>query len=396
MCGAGAIFLAAMFMAGAILKAEKAKPAPAASANPEASTAHKIDFNRDIAPIFQASCVACHGAEKPFGQLRLDSETALLRGGASGNEIVFGKSGESLLVKRLLGQGGAPRMPMGADALPRAQIELIRAWIDQGLSSAEASSVSHSADDSATPAVGTPVAQPQSDLFVTRIRPILAARCYQCHGLEVQQNGLRVDSLAALLKGSATGKVIVPGNSEKSRLVRRLLGLDKPMMPYGGPPLSQDDIQLVRDWINQGAPGPDSLAPVVAAGKPVKHWAYVKPVRPETPEVKNPAWCRNPIDNFVLARLEKEGLAPSPEADRETLIRRLSLDLIGLPPTLQDVDAFLATRARRLMRRWWTVCWPHRITASAGRIRGLIWRATPTRTAMKRMNGGQRGNTEIG
>ena len=142
-CGAGAIFLAAMFMAGAILKAEKAKPAPAASANPEAATAHKIDFNRDIAPIFQASCVACHGAEKPLGQLRLDSETALLRGGASGNVIVSGKSGESLLVKRLLGQGGAPRMPMGPDALPKAKIDLIRAWIDQGLSTAEASSVSH-------------------------------------------------------------------------------------------------------------------------------------------------------------------------------------------------------------------------------------------------------------
>jgi mono/diheme cytochrome c family protein len=247
-----------MFMAGAILKAEKAKPAPAASAGRDAATAHKIDFKRDIAPIFEASCVACHGAEKPLGQLRLDSETALLRGGISGKVIVAGKSGESLLVRRLLGQGGAPRMPMGPDALPKAKLELIRAWIDQGLSTAEASSASLAADDSATSAVGTPTAQAESGLFVTRIRPILAARCYQCHGPEVQQNGLRVDSLAALLKGSATGKVLVPGSSEKSRLVRRRLGLDKPMMPYGGPPLAQEEIQLVRDWINQGAPGPDS------------------------------------------------------------------------------------------------------------------------------------------
>ena len=334
-----------MFMAGAILKAEKAKPAPAASAGRDAATAHKIDFKRDIAPIFEASCVACHGAEKPLGQLRLDSETALLRGGISGKVIVAGKSGESLLVRRLLGQGGAPRMPMGPDALPKAKLELIRAWIDQGLSTAEASSASLAADDSATSAVGTPTAQAESGLFVTRIRPILAARCYQCHGPEVQQNGLRVDSLAALLKGSATGKVLVPGSSEKSRLVRRLLGLDKPMMPYGGPPLSQEEIQLVRDWINQGALGPDSAGLVVAASKPVKHWAYLKPVRPEAPKTKNPAWCRNPIDNFVLARLEKEGLTPSPEADRESLIRRVSLDLIGLPPTLQEVDAFLADKS---------------------------------------------------
>ncbi len=343
--GASAIFLAAMFMAGAILKAEKPKPTPAASAGRVAAPAHRIDFKRDIAPIFQASCVACHGAEKPQGQLRLDSETAVQRGGASGKVILAGNSGESLLVKRLLGQGGAPRMPLGADPLPKAKLDLVRAWIDQGTIAAEASSVSRAVQDSSPSTSGTPTAQAESGLFITSIRPLLAARCYQCHGPEIQQNGLRVDSLAALLKGSATGEVIVPGSSEKSRLVRRVLGLDKPMMPYGGPPLSQEEIQLVRDWINRGAPGPDSAGPVVAAGKPLKHWAYVKPVRPEAPEVKNPAWCRNPIDNFVLARLEKEGLAPSHETDRESLIRRVSLDLIGLPPTLQEVDSFLADKS---------------------------------------------------
>jgi hypothetical protein len=126
-----------MFMADAILKAEKAKPAPEASAGQDSATSNRVDFKCDIAPIFQASCVACHGAERPLGQLRLDSETAMRRGGISGNVIVPGKSGESLLVRRLLGQGGAPRMPMGADPLPKAKLELIRAWIDQGAFTAE-------------------------------------------------------------------------------------------------------------------------------------------------------------------------------------------------------------------------------------------------------------------
>ena len=137
-----------------------------------------------------------------------------------------------------------------------------------------------------------------SGSFVNDIRPILAARCYQCHGPELQQNGLRMDSLAALLKGSANGAVVIPGDSEKSPMVRRLMALDRPQMPYGGPPLSAEQITLIRKWIDSGAGGPDSAEPL-AAGKPVKHWAYVKPVRPEVPKVKDAAWCRNPIDNFV-------------------------------------------------------------------------------------------------
>ena len=111
-------------------------------------------------------------------------------------------------------------------------------------------------------------------------------------------------------------------------------------MPYGGPALSSAEIGVIRQWIDAGAPGPDSNAPL-AASKPVKHWAYVKPVRPAVPVVKDAAWCRNPIDNFVLAKLESEGLKPSAEAGKRTLIRRVYLDLIGLPPTPEEVDAFL-------------------------------------------------------
>jgi hypothetical protein len=211
-------------------------------------------------------------------------------------------------------------MPLGGPSLSEAELELIRNWIKAGAAAGRSS-----------PAFG-------------EIRRVFAERCYQCHGPDVQQNGLRLDTLAAILHGSTSGSIIIPGNSENSRLMRRLVGLERPQMPYGSPPLSADEIALVRDWIDQGAPGPDSMEPIVAA-KPIKHWAYVKPVRPELPKLKNAAWSRNAIDYFVLAQLEQKGMVPSPTADKETLIRRLSLDLIGLPPTIQEVDSFLADRS---------------------------------------------------
>jgi Protein of unknown function (DUF1553)/Protein of unknown function (DUF1549)/Planctomycete cytochrome C len=318
-----------------------------------------VDYQRDIAPIFHASCENCHGSKDVQAKLRLDSLDGILQGGASGKVITPGNGGESPLIKRLLGLTDAPRMPFGADPLPRSQINLIRAWIDQGkfpelTTSAlgqeaivtEEPKPAHQQKPTATAEVKSAHWQSasESSLFASKIRPILAGRCYQCHGANLQQNGLRLDSLASALKGSDSGKVIVPGDSDKSRMMRRLLALDRPQMPYGGPPLPADQIKLIREWIDSGAQGPDSTEPI-AAGRPVKHWAYIKPVRPELPKVGDAAWCRNPIDYFVLARLEKEGLKPSPEADKETLIRRVSLDLTGLPPTPEEVDAFLADKS---------------------------------------------------
>ncbi len=290
-----------------------------------------IEFQRDIAPIFQQSCAQCHGSAA-MGKLRLDSEAAILRGGVSGPAISPGHSADSLLVKRLSGQTDAPRMPMGAEPLSPAKIQLIRKWID------ESSFEANPAEATKAAQIGT--TSGTSPLFTKEVRPILASRCYQCHGPDLQQNGLRLDSLAAVLKGSDYGPVVVPHKSGDSRLVRRLLAQERPQMPYGGPPLSPAQIEIIRKWIDAGAPGPDDTTPL-AGTKPLKHWAYVKPVRPAVPSVKDAAWCRNPIDNFVLGKLEQQGLKPSPEADRPTLIRRVYLDLTGLPPSPHEVDAFV-------------------------------------------------------
>ena len=175
--------------------------------------------------------------------------------------------------------------------------------------------------------------------FARDIRPILEANCNECHGVDQSMNGLRLDTREAALKGGQSGPAILPGDGSSSLLYRKILG-DAPgsPMPLTGK-LPPDQVEMIRTWLDQGAPWTGAIDGTGASGK--KHWAYVKPDRPPLPKVKNVAWVRNNIDRFVLARLEQEGLQPSPEASRETLIRRLTLDLIGLPPTPEEVDAFV-------------------------------------------------------
>ncbi len=178
--------------------------------------------------------------------------------------------------------------------------------------------------------------------FQRDVAPIFAARCVSCHGPEKQESFLRLDSYAEARKGALSGSVIVPGNAAESLIVLHITGEMEPRMPDGKPPLSPDEIALITAWIDAGAPGPEGVAQSAEAAGRTGHWAYVPPVRPTPPQVHDGDWVRNPIDAFVLARLEEEGLTPSAEADRETLIRRLSLDLVGLPPTPEEIDAFLA------------------------------------------------------
>jgi Protein of unknown function (DUF1553)/Protein of unknown function (DUF1549)/Planctomycete cytochrome C len=171
--------------------------------------------------------------------------------------------------------------------------------------------------------------------YTTEIEPILRSSCYSCHTGEKPRAGLRLDNKAAALTGGVSGKVIVPGNSRASLILERLLATEKSRrMPFGGSPLPPETIELVRAWIDQGAPWPDEA-------KSAAHWAYLKPTRPALPKLIDATWARNPIDAFVLERLEKEGLAPSPEASKATLVRRVTLDLIGLPPSVDEVDQFI-------------------------------------------------------
>lgn len=180
--------------------------------------------------------------------------------------------------------------------------------------------------------------------FARDIEPVFHTRCYMCHGPSVQMNGLRLDRKEAALRGSDAGPVIIPGDSARSRLVERITS-DKPgfRMPPSGAPLAPQQIAAIKAWIDGGAVWPEKAgSPAPTSSIASGHWAFRPVRRPPVPAVRHSAWARNAIDRFILARLEAENVQPSPEADRVTLIRRVYLDLIGLPPTPEEVDRFLA------------------------------------------------------
>jgi len=170
--------------------------------------------------------------------------------------------------------------------------------------------------------------------FNRDIRPILSDTCFACHGPEEdgRQGNLRLDSKESVFADRAGYRIIAPGNSATSGMYQRISTADNTTRmppPWSGRTLTPKQIELIRQWIDQGA-------------KWQSHWAFDPPKTPALPEVKDKTWLKNSIDNFALARLEAEGLKPSPEADKATLLRRVSFDLIGLPPTPAEVDSFLA------------------------------------------------------
>ena len=184
--------------------------------------------------------------------------------------------------------------------------------------------------------------------FAKDIEPLLANSCYSCHGPRKQEAGLRLDSKADALRGGEEFgvKVLQPGKSAESVLVQAVAHVHPALkMPKKGERLTAEQVGLVRAWIDQGAVWPESA--VASDKKSAKdHWAFQAPVRPKAPSASDKKWARTPIDNFILAKLDAEKLKPSPEADRVTLLRRLHLDLTGLPPSIADVDAFLADKSR--------------------------------------------------
>lgn len=190
---------------------------------------------------------------------------------------------------------------------------------------------------SARPAVAARTDASRGVEFNRHIRPILSDNCFACHGPDEKQRqeGLRLDTREGIFEDRYEYRIVVPGDPATSKLFSKITAAqDSQRMPplKSGKKLTKEQIELIRQWIEQGA-------------KWEEHWAFVPPRRAELPAVKNRNWPRNPIDHFILARLEQNGLKPSVEADRVTLMRRVTLDLTGLPPTPAEVDAFLADRS---------------------------------------------------
>jgi len=186
-----------------------------------------------------------------------------------------------------------------------------------------------------------PVPAPDREIeFARDVQPILAKYCVSCHGNEKQESGFRLDRGDLAMLGGDSGKAILPGNSRQSKLIHFVAATDEDtVMPPEGARLNKDEVKTLRAWIDQGAswPNTESKSPTQNM-----HWAYRPLASPAAPQVHLSSWVMNPIDQFVLAKLEGLGLSPSPEADRYTLLRRLNLDLIGLLPTIEEVDEFVS------------------------------------------------------
>jgi hypothetical protein len=177
--------------------------------------------------------------------------------------------------------------------------------------------------------------------FERHVRSALVEHCQRCHGPKKQMGGLRLDSREALLKGGDNGLVVKPGDPAASRLIKAIRHEGDLKMPPKTK-LPDATIAALTAWVKTGVPWPVPGRATSGTDAWKRHWAFQPVHRPGLPPVKNTGWARTPIDRFILAKLEARGLSPSPEADRRTLIRRLSFNLVGLPPTPEEIDAFLS------------------------------------------------------
>ena len=180
--------------------------------------------------------------------------------------------------------------------------------------------------------------------FQRDVLPILSRRCLSCHGEAVQMGNLDLRSPASMLKGGNKGLALVKGSAQQSLLYQRIVDQS---MPMGEEKLTEEEIGVIGAWINSGASTEASGTREASRNEqPVaRHWAFVPPERPQVPPVSDDKWVRSPVDAFILRELGKQGIRPSPPADRRTLLRRVYLDLIGLPPTPEEVDAFLQDKS---------------------------------------------------
>ena len=228
------------------------------------------------------------------------------------------------------------------------------------------------------------------EFFEKSVRPLLVKHCYECHSTAEANGGLVLDTRDGVLKGGDSGAAIVPGDPDKSRLIEavRYKNPDLQMPPKSR--LSPAEVAVLEKWVTLGAPDPrktedaGSTAPTpvgmsIEEGR--EFWSFKPVADPPLPAVRNVDWVRTPIDAFVLAKLEAHGLAPAPPADKRTLIRRVTFDLTGLPPTPQEVDAFLADDiARRASTSGRAAAAVAASTAFAGAGTGSMSPAMPTRT----------------
>ncbi|PWU12054.1 MAG: hypothetical protein C5B51_01545 [Terriglobia bacterium] len=318
-------------------------------------------YAEKIQPIIFKNCSGCHTSGGHAGGLVLDSFEAMLKGGGRGPAITPGKPETSVLSQAVHFNAEFQMPPRGKIA--DTDIAAIDLWIKEHpvIGPAPAAAPVRVASPPQTAVTRQPAVEAvqkpnetalqaaaaggitaeQEKFFEAKIRPFFARNCYTCH-TSPPSGGLRVDSREAILKGGRDGVVIVPGHPEQSLMVSALKYTGKLQMPPAGP-VSNEDIASIEQWIREGAPWPKST-PVSPASRvtPAQRdfWSFHAAPKPPVPQVDSP-WAANDIDRFVLAKLEEKRLKPVGDADKRSLIRRVTYDLTGLPPTPAEIDAFL-------------------------------------------------------
>ncbi|MBM3795327.1 MAG: DUF1553 domain-containing protein [Acidobacteria bacterium] len=289
-------------------------------------------YAEQVRPLLEKQCQSCHAGTMRQGGLDVTTRAGLLQGGGSGAAVVPGRAQDSLLLK-LISHQEQPHMPPRAAKLPAEVAALVALWIDLG-----------APDDQPVAAAAVPA---DGDLLFEKVRPVLETKCLACHGGKFKQAGLDVSTRDSLLRGSDANKqVVAPGNAAASLLVKKLRHEHEPGMPYQSAKLPEETIAAFVAWVSAKVPYTSALRPAGATEQKAflhgsTHWAYQPPKRPAVPRASRNAWARNPIDRFIAAGHSRQKLEAMPEADKPTLLRRVYLDLIGLPPTPEQLAAFV-------------------------------------------------------
>lgn len=311
-----------------------------------------VQFFKDkVRPILTQNCYPCH-TDAAMGHLRLDSREGLLTGGTRGPAIVPGDPEKSLLIEAVR-QTGSLKMPLNGK-LDKEQIADLIDWVKMGAPWEMAEHAQPAVPPVSPAAASSSVGE---DFFETRVRPIFANICSNCHG-DAATSGLHIDSRESLLKGGSRGPALAPYDPDKSLMIQAVRQTGELKMPKGGK-LTPEEVQSLTEWVKMGAPWPASKKILAAtAGAPYKispeqraFWSFLPIKTPVIPAVKNTAWAKTAIDRFVLAKLESQGIPPAPPADRHSLIRRATFDLTGLPPTPEEVEAFEKDKSSRAFEK---------------------------------------------
>ena len=326
--------------------------ADVAASKPQLQPSEEVSsqlYSRHVRPLFEEHCQMCHSAESKQGGFDLSSAAALLRGGTRGAAITPGNAKTSLLYQ-LIAHKQEPAMPIKAPKLSKEALALVELWINLG-AHVPASQAKEGMNAAAAAPVGSSAGGAAERQFVEHVRPVLQAQCFNCHGGKFKQAGLSLRSRETLLRGSDNGAVVVPGKADESLLVKKIRHEHEPGMPYKMAKLPDADVAQIVAWVNAGMPYDRPLEMSTPAGQVTSlhprnnHWAFQSVKRPPVPKVNNQAWVRNPIDAFVTVKRDEKKLTPSPAADKRVLIRRVYLDLIGLPPTPAEIQTFLSDKS---------------------------------------------------